>query len=82
MLLCRRRNQMALFNLAATDSDSACSMQTTCEDAGREERGNDDENNAKTSDPEFLALKHESRILGHLSNPLWGFSMMERVWPI
>ena len=28
---------------------------------------------------EFLALKHESRILGHFSNPLSGFSMMEQV---
>ena len=37
--------------------------------------------------PEFLALKHESRILGHLSNPVRGFSMMEQVrlcavWPM
>ena len=28
---------------------------------------------------EFLALKHESGIIGHLSNPVWGFSMMERL---
>ena len=37
--------------------------------------------------PEFLALKHESRILGHSSNPVCGFSMMEQVrlcavWPM
>ena len=37
--------------------------------------------------PEFLALKHESRILGHSSNRLCGFSMMEQVrlcavWPM
>ena len=37
--------------------------------------------------PEFLALKHESRILGHASNPASGFSMMEQVrlsavWPM
>ena len=36
---------------------------------------------------EFLALKHESRILGHSSNPACGFSMMEQVrlcavWPM
>ena len=35
----------------------------------------------------FLALKHESRILGHSSNPLCSFSMMEQVrlcavWPM
>ena len=30
-------------------------------------------------EPEFLALKHESRILRHLSNPVSGFSMMEHV---
>ena len=35
---------------------------------------------------EFLALKHESRILGHSSNPVRGFSMTEQVrlcavWP-
>ena len=29
--------------------------------------------------PEFLALKHESRILGHSSNIVCGFSMMEQV---
>ena len=29
--------------------------------------------------PEFLALKHESNILGHSSNPVCGFSMMEQV---
>ena len=28
---------------------------------------------------EFLALKHESRILGQSSNFVWGFSMMEQV---
>ena len=28
---------------------------------------------------EFLALKHESRILGHSSNPVCGFFMMEQV---
>ena len=28
---------------------------------------------------EFLALKHESMILGHSSNPVCGFSMMEQV---
>ena len=28
---------------------------------------------------EFLALKQESRILGHSSNPVCGFSMMEQV---
>ena len=36
---------------------------------------------------EFLALKHESRILGHSSNPVCGFSIMEQVrlcavWPM
>ena len=36
---------------------------------------------------EFLALKHESRILGHSSNPVSGFSMIELVrlcdvWPM
>ena len=36
---------------------------------------------------ECLALKHESRILGHSSNPVCGFSMMEQVrlcavWPV
>ena len=36
---------------------------------------------------ESLALKHESRILGHSSNPVCGFSMMEQVrlravWPM
>ena len=35
---------------------------------------------------EFLALKHESRIVGHSSNPVCGFSIMEQVrlcavWP-
>ena len=29
--------------------------------------------------PEFLALKQESMILGHLSNPVCGFSMMGQV---
>ena len=29
--------------------------------------------------PEFLALRHESRILWHSYNPLCGFSMMEQV---
>ena len=28
---------------------------------------------------EFLALKHQSRILGHTSNSVSGFSMMEQV---
>ena len=28
---------------------------------------------------ESIALKHESRILGHSSNPVCGFSMMEQV---
>ena len=28
---------------------------------------------------ELLAPKHESRILGHSSNPVSGFSMMEQV---
>ena len=37
--------------------------------------------------PEFLALKQESRILGHSSNPVCGFCMMEQVrlcavWPM
>ena len=37
--------------------------------------------------PEFFALKHKSRILGHPSNPECGFSMMEQVrlcavWPM
>ena len=36
---------------------------------------------------EFLALKHKSRILGHSSTPVCGFSMMEQVrlcavWPM
>ena len=36
---------------------------------------------------EFLALKHKSRIIGHSSNPVCGFSMMEpvrlcAVWPM
>ena len=31
------------------------------------------------SSPELLALKHESRILGHSSNPECGFSMMKQV---
>ena len=36
---------------------------------------------------EFLALKHESSILGHSSNPVCGFSMIEQirrcaVWPM
>ena len=36
---------------------------------------------------EFVALKHKSGILGHSSNPVCGFSMMEQVrlcavWPI
>ena len=34
---------------------------------------------AAWSAAEFLALKHESRILGHSSNPVCGFSMMEQV---
>ena len=39
------------------------------------------------STPEFLALKHKSRILGHSSNPVCGFSTMEQVrlcavWPM
>ena len=39
-----------------------------------------------TQESELLALKHESRILGHSSNPVCGFSMMEQVrlrvvWP-
>ena len=39
------------------------------------------------SAPEFLALKHESMIFGHSSNPVCGFSMMEQVrlcavWPM
>ena len=37
--------------------------------------------------PEFLALRQESRILGHSSNPVCGFSMTEQVrlcavWPM
>ena len=37
--------------------------------------------------PDFLALKQESRILGHSSDPLCGFSMMQQVmlcavWPM
>ena len=37
--------------------------------------------------PEFLALKHKSRILGHSSNPVCGFFMIEQVslcavWPM
>ena len=39
------------------------------------------------SPSEFIALKHESRILGHSSNPVCGFSVMEQVrlcavWPM
>ena len=39
-----------------------------------------------TDEPEFLALKYDSRIFGYSSNPLCGFSMMEQarlcsVWP-
>ena len=39
------------------------------------------------STADFLALKHESSILGHSSIPVWGFSMMEQVrlcavWPM
>ena len=30
---------------------------------------------------DFLALKHESRILGHSSNPVCGFSLMDQVRP-
>ena len=30
---------------------------------------------------DFLALKHTSRILGHSSNPVYGFSMTELVRP-
>ena len=30
--------------------------------------------------PDFLALNHKSRILGHSSNPVCGFSMLEHVW--
>ena len=29
--------------------------------------------------PDFLALNHKSRILGHSSNPVCGFSIMEQV---
>ena len=41
----------------------------------------------ETPEAELLALKHESRILGHSSNPVCGFSMMElvrlcAVWPM
>ena len=41
---------------------------------------------ALSPSPEFLALKHNSRILGHSSNPVCGFSIMEQVrlcavWP-
>ena len=40
-----------------------------------------------TVGPDILALKHKSRILGHSSNPVCGFSMMEQVrlcavWPL
>ena len=28
---------------------------------------------------EFFTLKHESRVFGHSSNPVCGFSMMEQV---
>ena len=40
-----------------------------------------------TDGQEFLALKHESRILGHGFNPVCGFSMLEKVricavWPM
>ena len=40
-----------------------------------------------SSHAEFLALKNESRILGHSSNPVSGFSMMKQVrlcavWPM
>ena len=35
--------------------------------------------NMRWNKSEFLALKHESRILGHSSNPVCGFSMMEQV---
>ena len=39
------------------------------------------------SGAEFQAIKQESRILGHSSNPVCGFSMMEQVrlfavWPM
>ena len=34
---------------------------------------------SRASRPEFLALKHGSRILGHSCNPVCGFSMMEQV---
>ena len=39
------------------------------------------------AEPEFPALNHESRILGHSSNPESGFCMMEQVrlsavWPL
>ena len=42
---------------------------------------------ALTLTPEVLALKHESKVLGHSSNPVCGFSMMEQfrlcaVWPM
>ena len=34
---------------------------------------------SSSSEAEVLALKHDSRILGHSSNPVCGFSMMEQV---
>ena len=34
-----------------------------------------------SSQAELFALKHQSRILGHSSNPVCGFSMMEKVRP-
>ena len=47
----------------------------------------DDDENESGAEPEFLALKQESRILGQTSNPVCGFSMMEQVrlcsvWPM
>ena len=55
---------------------------------GPDDAGDDDSGgNLVLSQSEFLALKHENRIVGHSSNPVGGFSMMEQVrlcavWPM
>ena len=69
----------AVLNVGLSLDDEDCNTQSRIHGRGRSKE--------ELLYSEFLVLKHASRILGHSSNPVFGFSMMEQVrlcavWPM